>query len=76
MPRLEASKKSKVYMSVLVKFCSHFISRCIKFTKEREELFELISSIVKYFTHLQDKQKLFWILNCGELDILNSHNRH
>ena len=30
--------------------------------------FELISSKVKYFTHLQDKQKLFWI----ELDILNS----
>ena len=33
--------------------------------KEIEELFELISSSceVKYFTHLQDKQKLFWILN-------------
>ena len=43
-------------MSVLVKFCSHFIIRCIKFTKVREELFELISSKVKYFTHLQDKQ--------------------
>ena len=35
-------------------------------------IFELISSKVKYFTHLQDKQKLFWILNCEELDILNS----
>ena len=36
----------------------HFIIRCIKFTKEREELFELISSKEKYFTHLQDKEKL------------------
>ena len=53
----------------------HFIIRCNKFTKEREELFELISSKVKYFTHLQDKQKLFWILNCEELDILNSLGR-
>ena len=49
----------------------HFIIRCNKFTKEREELFELISSKIKYFTHLQDKQKLLWILNCEELDILN-----
>ena len=46
----------------------HFIIRCNKFTKEREEQFELISSKVKCFTHLQDKQKLFWILNCEELD--------
>ena len=53
----------------------HFIIRCNKFTKEREELFELISSKVKHFTHLQDKQKLFWILNCEELDILNSLGR-
>ena len=52
----------------------HFIIRCNKFTKERE-LFELISSKVQYFTHLQDKQKLFWILNCEELDILNSLGR-
>ena len=36
------------------------IIRCNKFTKERE-LFDLISSKVKYFSHLQDKQKLFWI---------------
>ena len=50
--------------------------RCNKFTKEREELFELISSKLKYFTHLlQDKQILFWILNCEELDILNSLSR-
>ena len=36
--------------------------------------FELISSNlkVKYFTHLQGKQILFWILNCEELDILHS----
>ena len=37
----------------------HFIIRCNKFTKEREEPFEIILSKVKYFTHLQDKQKLF-----------------
>ena len=53
----------------------HFIIRCNKFTKEIEELFELISSKVKHFTHLQDKQKLFLILNCEELDILNSLGR-
>ena len=52
----------------------HFIIQCNKFTKERE-VFELISSEVKYFTHLQDKQKLFWILNCEEFDILNSLGR-
>ena len=34
-----------------------FIIRCNKFTKEREEIFKLISSKVKYFTHLQDKKK-------------------
>ena len=52
----------------------HLIIWCNKFTKEREELFKLISSKVKYFTHLQDKHKLFWILNCEEFDIhvLNS----
>ena len=49
-----------------------FIIRCKKFTKEREELFELISSNVKYLTHLQDKQKIFSILNCEELDILKT----
>ena len=48
----------------------HFIIRCNKFTKEREEQFELILFKVKYFT-----QKLFWILNCEELDILNSLGR-
>ena len=53
----------------------HFIIRCNKFTKDREELFELISSKVKYFTQLQDKQKLFWTLNCEELDILDSLGR-
>ena len=53
----------------------HFIIRCNKLTKEREALFELISSKVRHFTHLQDKQKLFWILNCEELDILNSLGR-
>ena len=52
----------------------HFIIRCTKITKERE-LFELISSKVRHFTHLQDKQKSFWILNCEELDILNSLSR-
>ena len=50
----------------------HFLIHCSKFTKEREELFNLISSKVKHFTELPDKQKLFWILNCEELDILNS----
>ena len=49
----------------------HLIIRCNKFTKERE-LFELISSKVKYLTHLQDKHILLWILNFEELDILNS----
>ena len=53
----------------------HLIIWCNKFTKEREELFKLISSKVKYFTHLQDKQKLLWILNCEEFDILNSLGR-
>ena len=38
----------------------HFIIRCNKFTKEREELFELILSKVKYFTHLQDKQNYYF----------------
>ena len=38
------------------------------FDVTREELFELISSKLKYFTHLQDKQKKIWIFNCEELD--------
>ena len=45
----------------------HFIIRCNKFTKEREELFEFISSKVKYFTHLQNKQKLFLIFTVKNL---------
>ena len=44
-------------------------------SQKNDELFELISSKVKYFTHLQDKQKVFWIFNCEELDILNSLGR-
>ena len=46
----------------------HFLTRCTKFTKERKELFELISSKVKHFTNLHDKQKLF----CEDVEILNS----
>ena len=53
----------------------HFLIHCSKFTKEREDLFNLISLKVKHFTELPDKQKLFWILNCEELDILNSLGR-
>ena len=53
----------------------HFIIRCNKFTKEREELFELISSKVKYFTHKINKNYSHRILNCEELDLLNSLGR-
>ena len=45
-------------MCTEIKDEEYFIIRCNKFTKDREELFELISSKVKYFTHLPDKQKL------------------
>ena len=54
----------------------HFIIRCNKFTKEREKLFELISSKVKYFAHSQDKQKLFWILNCEASLLVDSYKYH
>lgn len=50
----------------------NILIQCSKFTKESEELFDLISSKAKHFTSLEDKQKLFWILNCEELDVLNS----
>ena len=33
----------------------HFFIRCNKCTREREELFELISSKVKYFTNKINK---------------------
>lgn len=33
-------------------------------SKERGNSFDLISHSVKKFTYLQDKQKLYWILNC------------
>ena len=43
--------------------------------RKEKKIYELISSKVKYFTNLQDKQQLFWVLNCEELDILNCLGR-
>ena len=40
--------------------------------KGKRETTDFISSKAKHFTSLQDKQKLFWILNCEELDIFHS----
>jgi hypothetical protein len=38
---------------------------------ERDDLFNSISAKVKYFTNLSDKNKLFWLLNCENQEILN-----
>jgi hypothetical protein len=43
---------------------THFLTRCPKFSGERDDLFNSISAKVKNFTNLSDKNKLFWLLNC------------
>jgi hypothetical protein len=41
----------------------------------RDDLFNSISAKVKNFTNLSDKNKLFWLLNCENQEILNSVGR-
>jgi hypothetical protein len=50
---------------------THFLTRCQKFSGERDELFKSISAKVENFTNLSDKNKLFWLLNCENQEILN-----
>ena len=38
---------------------THFLTRCPKFSGERDDLFNSISAKVKNFTNLSDKNKLF-----------------
>ena len=54
---------------------THFLTRCQKFSGERDDLFNSISAKVKNFTNLSDKNKLFWLLNCENQEILNSVGR-
>ena len=54
---------------------THFLTRCPKFSGERDDLFNSISAKVKNFTNLSDKNKLFWLLNCENQEILNSVGR-
>ena len=42
---------------------------------ERDDLFNSISAKVKNVTNLSDKNKLFWLLNCENQEILNSVGR-
>ena len=43
--------------------------------RELDDLFNSISAKVKNFTNLSDKNKLFWLLNCENQEILNSVGR-
>jgi hypothetical protein len=54
---------------------THFLTRCPTFSGERGDLFNSISAKVKNFTNLSDKNKLFWLLNCENQEILNSVGR-
>lgn len=54
---------------------THFLTRCTKFSHDRGVLFNLISSRVNQFSNLSDKDKLFWLLNCENAEILNSVGR-
>ena len=54
---------------------THFLTRCPKFSEERDDLFNSISAKVKNFTNLSDKNKLIWLLNCENQKILNSDGR-
>ena len=42
---------------------------------ERDDLFNSISTKVKNVTNLSDKNKLFWLFNCENQEILNSVGR-
>ena len=46
-----------------------------QFSGERDDLFNSISAKVKNFTNLSDKNKLFWLVNCENQEILNSVGR-
>ena len=54
---------------------THFLTRCPKFSGERDALFNSTSAKVKNFTNLSDKNKLFWLFNCENQEILNSVGR-
>jgi hypothetical protein len=43
--------------------------------EERDDLFNSISAKVRNVTNLSDKNKLFWLLNCENQEILNSVGR-
>ena len=54
---------------------THFLTRFPKFSGERDDLFNSMSAKVKTFSNLSDKNKLFWLLNCENQEILNSVGR-
>ena len=58
----------------------HFLITCVKYDCERQEIFKLIDSKYHNFSTLNTEQKLYWLLNCEEKEILDlvgrfiSHN--
>ena len=53
---------------------SHFLIKCDKFNEERKDIFSQLNSKVQLqnLHQLSDEQKLFFILNCEDHEILNS----
>ena len=45
--------------------------RYVKYDYERQEIFKLIDSKYHNFSTLNTEQKLYWLLNCEEKEILN-----
>ena len=53
---------------------THFLTRCPKFSGGERGSFQFHIDQLKlnFFTNLSDKNKLFWLLNCENQEILNS----
>ena len=49
----------------------HFLITCVKYDYERQEIFKLIDSKYHNFSTLNTEQKLYWLLNCEEKEILD-----
>ena len=50
----------------------HFLIRCTHFIEARKNLFDIVNKSNINFYNSSSFQKIFWILNCENVDILNS----
>ena len=63
-------RKCKICNSVEVEDEIHFMFHCTKYMAERENFVRFINSINDNFSNLSDKDKLIWLMNNEDKDVI------